>query len=358
MRVTDSDLMPIGAFARIVGLTASALRFYDDAGILRPDHVDAQTGYRFYSEEQIHTAERLRELRELGMPLPDVSRFFTAETASDSAESLRLLNDHMRRVSAENARLHHVAARLTQSLQSKSSASLCALPGPIFAAAVDQLLATTTDDPSFPVLNGVRLCVEPDALALAATDRYRFASRTLVPSRSAGTTWAGTVSGDALRNTVSMVRRSPTVTLAAHESFLHLVLEDGTVHQCPLIDEPFPDTHDFFESLPTAVHHCMVDRRQLLRTMEQRPLEKLGLRLTSSGIQVLAPDDVPDLEGTGDDSELTLWFELTTLHPAMTNALGNDLILDVSASDQPVILRSADDGDFTTVIMPCQAPAH
>ncbi|HJF76314.1 MAG TPA: MerR family DNA-binding transcriptional regulator, partial [Brevibacterium linens] len=38
--MTDSDLMPIGAFARIVGLTASALRFYDDAGVLRPDHVD------------------------------------------------------------------------------------------------------------------------------------------------------------------------------------------------------------------------------------------------------------------------------------------------------------------------------
>lgn len=356
--MTDSDLMPIGAFARIVGLTASALRFYDDAGILRPDHVDAQTGYRFYSEEQVVTAQRLRELRELGMPLSDVSRFFAAEAASDSAESLRLLNDHMRRVSAENARSQQVAARLTESLQSKASASLCALPGPIFAAAVDQLLATTTDDPSFPVLNGVRLCVEPDALTLAATDRYRFTSRTLVPSRSAGTTWAGTVSGATLRNTVSVIRRSPTVTLAAGDGFLRVVLEDGTVCQCTLIEEPFPDTSDFFESLPSAIHRCMVDRRQLLRTMEQRPPEKLGLRLTSSGIQVLAPDDVPDLEGTGDDSELTLWFELTTLHPAMTNALGNDLILDVSASDQPVILRSADDGDFTTIIMPCQAPAH
>ena len=356
--MTDSDLMPIGAFARIVGLTASALRFYDDAGVLRPDHVDAQTRYRFYSEEQLGPAQRLGELRELGMPLSDVSRFFAAETASDSAESLRLLNDHMRRVSAENARLQQAAARLTESLQSKASASLCALPGPVFAAAVDQLLATTTDDPSFPVLNGVRLCVEPDALTLAATDRYRFTSRTLVPSRSAGTTWAGTVSGDALRNTVSIVRRSPTVTLAAREEFLHLVLEDGTVHQCPLIDEPFPDTRKFFESLPTAVHHCMVDRRQLLRAMEQRPLEKLALRLISGGIQVLAPDAVPDLSGTRDGSELTLWFELTTLHPAVTNALGNDLILDVTASDQPVILRSADDGDFTTVIMPCQAPAY
>ena len=350
--------MPIGTFARTVGLTASALRFYDDAGILHPDHVDAQTGYRFYSEEQINTAHRLRELRELGMPLSDVSRFFAAASASDSAESLRLLNDHMRRVSAEGARLQHVAARLTESLRSEPSAPLCALPGPFFAAAVDQLLATTTDDPRFPVLNGVRLSVEPDALTLAATDRYRFTCRTLVPSRSAGTKWAGTVSGDALRNTVSAIRRSSTVNLAAGDNFVHIVLEDGTVSLCPLIDEPFPDAHDFFESLPTAVHRCMIDRSQLLRTMEQRPLEKLGLRLTSSGVRVVPPDDFVDFDGPRDGSELTLWFDLTTLHPAVTHALGNDLIFDVTASDQPVVLRSADDGDFTTVLMPCQTPTH
>lgn len=350
--------MPIGTFARIVGLTASALRFYDDAGVLRPDHVDSQTGYRFYSEEQIDTAQRLRELRELGMPLSDVPRFFAAETESDSAESLRLLNDHMRRVSAENARLQQVAARLTESLQSTASTSLCTLSGPVFAAAVDQLLATTADDPDFPVLNGVRLSIEPDALTLAATDRYRFTSRTLVPSRSTGTTWAGTVSGHALRTAVSAIRRSPTVTLEAGDDVLRVVLDDGAVSQCPLIDAPFPDARDFFSSLPTAIHHCMISRRQLLQTMERQAPDQLGLRLTSSGIQVLAPDDVPNLEGTGNGSELTLWFELTTLHPAVANALGNDLILDVTASDQPVILRSADDGDFTTVLMPCQAPAH
>ncbi|WP_432789025.1 MerR family transcriptional regulator [Brevibacterium sp. K11IcPPYGO002] len=356
--MTDSDLMPIGTFARIVGLTASALRFYDDAGVLRPDHVDSQTGYRFYSEEQIDTAQRLRELRELGMPLSDVSRFFAAETASDSAESLRLLNDHMRRVSDETARLQLVAARLSEFLQSEASTSLCTLSGPVFAAAVDQLLATTADDPDFPVLNGVRLCVEPDALILAATDRYRFTSRTLVPSRSAGTTWAGTVSGHALRNTVSAIRRSPTVTLEAGDGFLRIVHEDGTVCQCTLIEEPFPDARDFFSSLPTAVHHYMIDRRQLLQTMEQQAPDKVSLRLSASGVQVLHPADSVDIDGTGDSSELTLWFELTTLHPAVTNALGNDLILDVTASDQPVILRSADDGDFTTVLMPCQAPAH
>ncbi|WP_414990657.1 MerR family DNA-binding transcriptional regulator [Aeromicrobium sp.] len=39
--MSDDELIPIGAFARRVGLTTSALRFYDDAGALRPAEVEA-----------------------------------------------------------------------------------------------------------------------------------------------------------------------------------------------------------------------------------------------------------------------------------------------------------------------------
>ncbi|MDR2280128.1 MAG: MerR family DNA-binding transcriptional regulator, partial [Gordonia sp. (in: high G+C Gram-positive bacteria)] len=47
----DSELMAIGAFARRTGLTASALRFYADAGLLVPAWTDPSSGYRFYSIE-------------------------------------------------------------------------------------------------------------------------------------------------------------------------------------------------------------------------------------------------------------------------------------------------------------------
>ncbi|MFG2826586.1 MerR family DNA-binding transcriptional regulator [Streptomyces sp. NPDC048434] len=40
------ELLTIGTFARRVGLAPSALRFYDDCGVLRPARVDAVTGYR------------------------------------------------------------------------------------------------------------------------------------------------------------------------------------------------------------------------------------------------------------------------------------------------------------------------
>ena len=47
--MTSSPLLTIGAFARAVGLTASALRHYDECGLLPPAEVDDATGYR-YSE--------------------------------------------------------------------------------------------------------------------------------------------------------------------------------------------------------------------------------------------------------------------------------------------------------------------
>ncbi len=40
------ELLLIGAFGRLVGLTPSALRFYDDCGLLQPASVDPATGDR------------------------------------------------------------------------------------------------------------------------------------------------------------------------------------------------------------------------------------------------------------------------------------------------------------------------
>ncbi|MET9428437.1 MerR family transcriptional regulator [Streptomyces sp. NPDC003036] len=70
----DNDgLLSIGAFARRVGLAPSALRFYDDCGVLRPARVDEVTGYRFYAPGQEPRAALLRRLREAGVPLTDAS---------------------------------------------------------------------------------------------------------------------------------------------------------------------------------------------------------------------------------------------------------------------------------------------
>jgi DNA-binding transcriptional MerR regulator len=46
--VGGAELLTIGRFARLTGLSIHALRHYDDVSLLIPAHTDPQTGYRHY----------------------------------------------------------------------------------------------------------------------------------------------------------------------------------------------------------------------------------------------------------------------------------------------------------------------
>lgn len=46
MAVDDDELLTIGEVAKLDGITAKALRYYDAHNILKPAAVDPATGYR------------------------------------------------------------------------------------------------------------------------------------------------------------------------------------------------------------------------------------------------------------------------------------------------------------------------
>ncbi|WP_375208174.1 MerR family transcriptional regulator [Hyphococcus sp.] len=56
-------LLQIGELARLGGVSVKALRFYEEQGLLRPEHVDAQTGYRYYTLEQAARLAVITNLR-------------------------------------------------------------------------------------------------------------------------------------------------------------------------------------------------------------------------------------------------------------------------------------------------------
>ena len=64
--------MQIGEFARICETKISVLRHYDKEGLLVPDYVDAFTGYRYYSKEQITVFNRITALKKAGFSLPEI----------------------------------------------------------------------------------------------------------------------------------------------------------------------------------------------------------------------------------------------------------------------------------------------
>lgn len=65
-------LVPIGQFSKMTRLSVKALRLYDEIDLLRPAHVDPSSGYRYYDLGQAVSAEKIRVLRSVDMPLDEI----------------------------------------------------------------------------------------------------------------------------------------------------------------------------------------------------------------------------------------------------------------------------------------------
>ena len=65
-------LLNIGEFSKMTHLSVKALRHYHDVGILEPAAIDSHSGYRSYHAGQVTSAQVIRRLRDLGMPLDSI----------------------------------------------------------------------------------------------------------------------------------------------------------------------------------------------------------------------------------------------------------------------------------------------
>ncbi len=105
------DLIPIGRFARLTGLSIGALRHYDEIGLLEPTSTDPETGYRRYAAAQVATAATIGRLRDLEVPLETIRAVLAAD---DPADRARLLSEQRRRLEARVHRLQRVLHVLGQ----------------------------------------------------------------------------------------------------------------------------------------------------------------------------------------------------------------------------------------------------
>jgi DNA-binding transcriptional MerR regulator len=113
-----TQLMPIGRFSRLTGLTVKALRHYDELGLLRPASVDPDTGYRSYVASQVPLADAIRTLRRLEVPLDDISTLLVTD---DPAEVRRLLVDHQYRTAVRSAELKAILQGLQPLIDGKDT---------------------------------------------------------------------------------------------------------------------------------------------------------------------------------------------------------------------------------------------
>ena len=67
--------LSVSKMAKMTGISAHTLRYYDKIGLYSPDYVDEKTGYRYYSINQVSYAPMIRYLRYLDIPIDQIKRF-------------------------------------------------------------------------------------------------------------------------------------------------------------------------------------------------------------------------------------------------------------------------------------------
>lgn len=83
------ELFQIGEVARMFHLSVGSLRHYEKIGLLEPEYVDPETGYRYYSIRQFECLNTIRYLRVLDMPLPRIAGFLKNRDVSKMQKMLR-----------------------------------------------------------------------------------------------------------------------------------------------------------------------------------------------------------------------------------------------------------------------------
>jgi DNA-binding transcriptional MerR regulator len=111
-------MLAIGEFSRVTHLSIRTLRRYHETGLLEPGSVDATSGYRYYTVDQIPTAQVIHRLRELDVPLSDVRRIVRSP---DPELRAALVAEHLGRLESELARTRVAVGSLRRLLAPEPS---------------------------------------------------------------------------------------------------------------------------------------------------------------------------------------------------------------------------------------------
>lgn len=82
----DEVLLKIGELADFSGISTKALRVYEKMGLIKPVKVDEETGYRYYSPDQVKDVEALLEWKDMGFSLKEIQILFSGKYSKDDID--------------------------------------------------------------------------------------------------------------------------------------------------------------------------------------------------------------------------------------------------------------------------------
>jgi DNA-binding transcriptional MerR regulator len=341
----------IGEVARASGLSVSALRFYDGAGVLVPAEVDAATGYRRYAGEQVRAARLIAGLRRVGMPVAEIA--LAVRDLGDPESVRRRLDDHRRRLEdgLTDAKRELLRIHALLDLEEKLMTRIT-LPAAALAATLDAVRFAAPAGADGPVPAGLLIEADGTTLTAVATDRYRLA----VASAAAA------VEGPAARSFlpltfVDQVRavRAGRLTLDLAADTVRAETADGVVEAKPLPFE-FPD---FRRLLPAAGHgrRITVDTAGLREAVAAAPSSTREHEGTPYEVLVLGVDPVGSVRLVAEsewaaDAASHVAVRRDFLLEALDGGAAGQLVLELDGPIKPLAVRVPGDDSRFSILMP------
>lgn len=84
----NEHFMKIGEIAAFFNVSVKAIRVYEKKGILKPAKIDEQTGYRYYTVEQVQKLNALIELKAVGFSLAEIKIILDGGLSNDQFVSV------------------------------------------------------------------------------------------------------------------------------------------------------------------------------------------------------------------------------------------------------------------------------
>ena len=80
-------MLSIGEFSNICKVSTKTLRYYAEIGLILPDEINPENGYRYYSIEQLETMLFINRLKSYNFSLEEIKTILESEESQD--EKLR-----------------------------------------------------------------------------------------------------------------------------------------------------------------------------------------------------------------------------------------------------------------------------
>ncbi|SHI84281.1 effector-binding domain-containing protein [Clostridium cavendishii DSM 21758] len=81
-------MFKIGDFSKLNKISIKTLRYYDEIGLLKPTKIDTESGYRYYSANQILRLNKIVALKSLGFSLNEITEIISNDLSSDIVISM------------------------------------------------------------------------------------------------------------------------------------------------------------------------------------------------------------------------------------------------------------------------------